>query len=349
MKPFGIISDTHCHSWTSFATTLEGGINSRLQMILDETKRASAEVQKAGGDTLYHGGDLFHVRGSLAPSVLNPTVDCYRDIISSGVRVIINAGNHDLESKQATRISSAITALEAIGCKVINHSTYDAEDEMAVIPWIPNINDLKVAIEAIDPSNRSNCDLLLHAPIDGVIKGLPDHGITDTYLAGLGFRRVFSGHYHHHRDFGNGVYSIGASTHQTWSDVGSKAGFLIVDGPSVTWRATHAPSFVIIDASTDTEEIPLIVDGNYVKVTISTTKTSEIDAMRQYLADCGALGVIVLAEKASATVSERTGGTYKAGTTLEASIGDYIKSRPFERPAELAAMCQEFLTQVRSV
>lgn len=349
MKPYGLISDTHNHNWSAFATTLPSGINSRLQYTLDETKRAASEVQKAGGNTLYHGGDLFHVRGNLAPSVLNPTKDCYRDIVKSGIRIVINAGNHDLEDKEATRISSAITSLEDVGCKVINKPTYDATDDVAIIPWIPNIKELKAAIEAIDSADRPTCDLLLHAPIDGVIKGLPDHGVTDAYLAALGFRRVFAGHYHHHKDFGNGVWSIGALTHQTWSDVGAKAGFLIVTDAGVKWHSTHAPQFVTIDGSTAPDDIPLIVDGNYVKVTINSAKTGDIDAMRQFLTDSGALGVIVLAEKAGGPAVARAGGTYKAGTTMEASIGDFIKAQPFTRPSELSLLCQDILNGVRSV
>ena len=48
-------------------------------------------------------------------------------------------------------------------------------------------------------------------------------------LAKLGFRRVFAGHYHHHCSFEDGkVWSIGATTHQTASDIGTKAGFLLV-------------------------------------------------------------------------------------------------------------------------
>lgn len=348
MKPFGVISDTHNHLWSAFATTLPSGINSRLQTTLDETRRAAGEVRFAGGSTLYHGGDLFHVRGSIAPSVLNPTLDCYRDIIKSGIQIVINAGNHDLEGKEASRVSSAITALEDVGCKVINRITYDATDRMVVAPWMPSVAALKAAIEAVDPIDRKDCDLLLHAPIDGVIRGLPDHGVSDTYLAGLGFRRVFSGHYHHHKDFGNGVHSIGALTQQTWGDVGSKAGFLIVTDAGVKWHAAHAPQFVEIDASVAPEDIPMIVDGNYAKITINSDKSSDVEATRQFLLDSGALGVIVLAEKA-APVSARAGGTYKTGATMEASLGDYIKTQPFKRPAELSALCADILSKVRSI
>jgi DNA repair exonuclease SbcCD nuclease subunit len=351
-KPFGLISDSHHHAWSAFATINSDGINSRLQMILDETLRAATEVKAAGGDTLYHGGDLFHVRGSIAPSVLNPTVDVYRKIVNElGMRVVINAGNHDLEGKDAHRVSSAITALENVGCWVVNAPNYGNFDHMVVIPWIRNIDDLKKAIEAVHPSNRADCDLLLHAPVDGVIPGLPDHGLTSAYLASLGFRRVFSGHYHHHKEMEGGkVYSIGNLTPQTWSDVGTKAGFMIVNGPDVAWRKSHAPGFVEIDSTTDPDEIPLIVDGNYVRVKTTSTKVSEHETLRQFLTDSGAAGVTIVPVKdpSAAPTTRAGGGIIKAGATLSQSIGDFIHAKGFARAPELAVVCEEILTHVRS-
>jgi hypothetical protein len=324
-------------------------VNSRLDGILRETKRCAAEVKAAGGDTMYHGGDLFHVRGSIAPSVLVPTLDTYKEINDSGVQVIINAGNHDLEGKEAARISSAITALESVGCVVIN-TPRDGGDIM-IVPWIPDLARLKEVIENTIPAGeRPYRDLLLHAPIDGVIPGLPDHGLTDTYLASLGFRRVFSGHYHHHKDFGNGVWSIGSLTPQTWSDVNVKSGFLIVDDDGVHWRASREPSFVEINGATDPDEIPLIVDGNYARVTINSTKSADVESMRQFLMDSGAKGVIVLQDTKAAPITARTGGvSLKAGATLEASIGDFITAQAFKRPSDLAKLCGEILSGVRSV
>ena len=119
---------------------------------------------------------------------------------------------------------------------------------MVIIPWIASIAKLKEAIEYVAPADRPGCDLLLHAPLDNVIPGIPDHGLEPSYLASLGFRRVFCGHYHHHAEPAPNVFSIGSLTGQTWSDIGAKAGFLIVTETEVNWRSTHAPSFVEIGA-----------------------------------------------------------------------------------------------------
>lgn len=349
MKPYGVISDTHHHLWHAFATTLPSGINSRLQMILNETMRCAEEVRKAGGDTIYHGGDLFHVRGSIAPSVMNPTMDTYRGIIESGIKIVINAGNHDLEGKEAARVSSAITALEGVGCRVVNAPNYGSFDDMVIIPWIPNLTKLREAIECVDPADRPGCDLLLHAPLDGVIPGIPDHGLDPAYLAGLGFRRVFCGHYHHHKEAAPNVFSIGSLTSQTWSDIGAKAGFLIVSESEVKWFASHAPSFVEIDGSTDPAEVPLIVDGHYVRVKITSNKSSDVETARQFLLQSGAVGVNVISVPALTSAPVRAGGALiKAGGTLETSISDFIVAKAYKEPAKLSSLCADILATARS-
>jgi len=348
MKPFGIISDTHHHNWSSFAHTNSRGVNSRLQTILDETMRCASAVFKAGGDTLVHAGDLFHVRGSVAPSVLNPTLQTYKLLVDSGLKVIINAGNHDLEGKDANDLGSAITALKEVGCMVVNQPTAMPALGLILVPYIGKVADLKKVLEDLqDGTDAPNCNLIVHAGIDGVIKGLPDHGLDAEYLNKLKFARTFAGHYHHHKKLADRVWSVGALTHQTWSDIGSKAGFLVVhdavDG--VKWHSTHAPSFIEIDGATKPEDIPLMVDGNYVRAKIFSSKPSEIEDLRKFLTDSGALGVTIISQpKAGVT---RTASTVKAGASLEVSVTDYINGSDFERKKDLAVMCDGFLKEAR--
>lgn len=352
MKPYGLMADLHLHNWSAFATVEGDGVNSRLGMLLKDICRCAEETRKAGGDTVVVAGDMFHVRGSIAPSVLNPVMDCISSLIKGGIKFVILAGNHDLEGKESNRLGSAITALEGLGCKIVNTFDYGLRcmDRIVLIPWTPKISDLKALIEKArdaDP-DPSDIDLILHAPIDGVIPGLPDHGLTADWLGSMGFRSVYSGHYHHHKEFDHNVFSIGALAHHTWSDVGSKAGFLVVGSTGPKWFKSHAPEFVEIHGGTDPDEIPLLVDGNYVRAKINSTKTKDVEELRGYLESCNAKGVVILAQK-EATASVREGGsTIKAGASLEVSVTDFIKAQGYANADKLAILCQEILTDVRS-
>lgn len=353
MKTFGIISDTHHHGWSAFAKTESDGVNSRLRILLNETERCAAEVLKAGGDTIVHTGDLFHVRGSVAPTVLNPTLEVYKRIINCGVKIIILAGNHDLEGKNSNRVGSAITALEEIGCQVVNDVSIAVETVGAAIfiPWFNSVEELKWAIDDAKTRcvhNPEDTYLFLHAPVDGVIAGLPDHGLTAKFLGKFGFRGVFCGHYHNHKDMGHDVYSVGALAHHTWGDVGSEAGFLIVDDGKVRWFKSHAPEFIDVSDKTDPVDIAMLADGNYVRARINSSKTSDVEELREFLTNAGAKGVVILSQKDAAAVRTSTVASASAGASLDVSMSDYIKAGTYKRRADLTAYCADILNQAKA-
>ena len=344
MKPYGVISDTHHHNWSAFSSVDTDGINTRLKWILQETARCAKSVKAAGGDTIFHAGDLFHVRGSVAPSVLNPTLNLYREIVKSGIKVVINAGNHDLEGKEANELGSAITALKEVGCYVGNETLYHSLDDtnlVVTIPWMP-IDELKATLSKIEDPEYT--DVIIHAGIDGVIAGLPSHGLDKDYLQGLGLRRIMAGHYHNHKDLGGNVYSIGALTHQTWSDIGTKAGFLIVSDEAVKWHSTHAPSFIELDELTNPDDIELLVDGNYVRAKIYTAKESEISAFRETLMKAGAKGINIISQPPTGVT--RVASTVKAGASMEVSVEEFIKSQDFNNKPLVSKACSEILAEV---
>lgn len=364
---YGVISDQHNHLWSAFSETLPSGVNSRLQMTINELLRAAQEVKDRGGKVLFDAGDVFHVRGSLAPSVLNPVEDAYKKIINEmQLEVITLAGNHDMEAKTSHRISNAITPLSNLGVKVINEPTILPEHRVAMLPWNPRLDtvpatpdrqkivglrdqilDVKAKILARG-EKVSDYALFIHAPLDDVIDGLPNKGFTAAELEAHGFKYVFAGHYHNYKKLSDTVYSIGATTQHNWGDIGAKAGFLIVsDSKGVEWRSTNAPNFISIDATTDPEEIPLIIPGNYVRVTLNSNKASDKNAMRDYLLKAGAAGVAVITSKNVVATATRT-AKIEAGATMEGSIAAFVKERAFSGEAGVIAKCLDILGQVRS-
>lgn len=340
--PYGLMADLHLHNWNQFADTMPDGMNSRLHGLLSEIRRCASEVKAAGGNTIYVAGDVFHVRGSVAPSVLNPACDMIREITADGITVVIIPGNHDLEGKQSTRLGSAVTALEGAGAVIHNGPQIVRGTDghvVVVVPWVETQEELKTLLEDITakvPTEAlGQAELLLHAPINGVIAGLPNTGLDPTWLAGLGFRRVFSGHYHNHKDFENGVFSIGALAHHSFSDIGSKAGFLIV-GDDVRWMASHLPQFQDLDklAMIDEESIPLMVAGNYVRVKTDKSKVAEIEGAKAELLGFGAKAVIVQSvPKASATRASSVTASVSAGASITTSVTEWINTQPFNTPA----------------
>lgn len=331
MKPYGLMADLHLHEWSSFSQTTEDGQNSRLVALLGEIARCCIETHAAGGDTVVMAGDIFHVRGSVSPSVLNALRDCLRRLHTTfGAKFIVLAGNHDIQGKNTTRLGSAVTALECDYVQTVNAGINLGD--MVLVPWIESVDALKQVLVEWSASviDSSELDLILHAPIDGVIKGLPEYGLTPEFLAGLGFKRVFSGHYHNHKVFEGKVHSIGALAHHTWSDINSKAGFLLVHPERVEWRKSHLPEFIDLSQLVDLapEDIPFMVDRNYVRVKVEASKSSAVEAARQELLDMGAIAVIVQSSPAPPVRPGLERASVAAGGSLEVSVTEFIKSMP---------------------
>lgn len=328
--PYLLISDTHYHSWSEFSKTVNG-VNSRLAQIIGSTYIAAASLKAHGGKVIIHAGDCFHVRGRLEPSVLNPVVDLYKGLIEDGFQIYMLPGNHDLQGNDSERVSNAVTALEAVGVVIAHAPMFIPDVNAYLFPWYSSVDALTAAMGSArvdlinDDPDFQDCDAIIHAPIDGVLPHLPPHGATAKDLAHIGYRRVFAGHYHHHRDMGDGVYSIGALTHQTWGDVGSQAGFVIVDGDEVMQYESGAPKFIDFDPDMD----PDTITGNYVRARLEFEDLGEVDELRESLIKMGAAGVRVNAVRKpqAATRVGSTAATASGSVSIESSIEGWVGKR----------------------
>lgn len=343
-KPYGVMSDLHAHQWTAFVGKTKEGMNTRLVAICEEINRCCRKVVSLGGNELVIAGDVFHTRGNVSPSVFNPVKQTLEYWVAEGITVSIIPGNHDLESRDSDEISSAVKMLEAPGIEVFHKS--QVVGTRAFVPWHASTKALIKALEEVRDHAKgagyalSGMDLFIHAGIDGVLKGVPAHGLTADMLADLGFGRVFAGHYHHHVHMGRGVWSIGSPTHQTWSDVGTKSGWLIVHPGKVEWFASHAPSFIDIDGTEP--DLPLIVDGHFVRARLGSATPAEISQWRTELFKLGARGVIIQATPASTPV--RTGSVVASIDRLDDALNAYCTARG-SSPAVLAR-AQSILSRV---
>jgi len=353
MAPYALLSDQHAHGWSAFATIGPNGVNTRLQWILDEMARAATELLAAGGDTMIFAGDLFHERGKIDPEVFNPVHDTIRNILSRGVQIIAIPGNHDLKGKNTTKLGNAMQSLGALeGFTMLTQPAFYEISRSrlwnaALVPWFNDLVDLRKAINEFG-GDRSNADLIIHAGIDGVLPGMPDHGLTAKELAGYGFKRVFAGHYHHHKAMeGDKVFSIGALTHQSWRDIGSKAGFLLVYPDRVDYRASRAPSFIEIDSSVPEEEIPLLVEGNYARIRGRKLSGAKVNELREELTSHGAIGSLI--EVLPEEVVARDGSVKTTGATLETSVESFIDGMSVDHAADVKRHALEVLASVRSV
>lgn len=344
MKPhvtYGLCADVHLHNWSFGSHINEHGVNNRLQYLLDDLYRCAEMTIDRGGDAMVIAGDLFHVRGSVAPSVLNPAKAMIERILHDmpAMTIYILAGNHDMEFRDSSAVGNSVQALAGERVVVINSPRYVSQLGAFLVPWVEDMAELKSLISHEIPIgafstgvNIKDCDLILHAPIDGVIGGLPPHGLTPEWLGECGYNRIFAGHYHNHKRLGHEVYSIGALAHHTWNDVNTDAGFLMV-GESVEFMASHAPRFFDVKAEDfdDDTMMALAVVNTYCRVKLPKTRAWEQEEIRNGLLKMGARAVTFnvvkerILEREDGAVS--VSASVAAGASVETSVAEYIKSK----------------------
>lgn len=365
-KPIAILSDNHCHNWDAFSTILPSGVNSRLQHILDEIKNAAATVKAAGGDTLYFCGDLFHVRGSVSPMVLNPLIDVLIALAMDGVKCRILTGNHDLQSRDSEALSNACEALRCVpDIEIVSKPTVWWDDRIVMVPWFDKLDDLRNhikvlkdlvengdAAQGIMPGDASDYVLMIHAPVNGVLFGIPDHGFNAKELEVLGFEAVFSGHYHNHKVFPGNVVSVGATTHQTWNDVGTKTGHILYEDGVITHIDSKAPKFLDYDLGWDMAQAIEKAAGNFVRVKMGEATDEEIEFIRDHVLAIDAAGCLIQAIPVpKGTVTARAVSVAAAPTTRQ-SIHDWIKTAlasDASLEAEVQDLASKILDEVESV
>lgn len=345
-KPYMLCADIHAHSWSAFSTTNADGVNSRLQNVLDEMRRIEEVAVANDISAAIIAGDLFHTRGSVKPSVLNPIA---KFLAGSKIDWVLMAGNHDLEGDNCEWLGAAISALGGKNVIIVLEPTVNEDLGVVMIPWIADKQELAMAIDAtqdVCARGPDNYDLILHTGIDGVLDGMPSgHGWRPRELADFGFKRVFSGHYHNFRVLGtdDNVISIGALTHQTWSDVDTVAGFLEVRSGSWWHHASRAPQFMDLGDASDLS----IYAGNFVRVRGLSLEESEIKDLRSALVEAGALGVSIEIAPKTAVVT-RSGAAPSKAVKLEESVSVYVRDAVFSDPDAVEKGALSVLAKAKS-
>lgn len=350
MATFGIMADLHCHNWQAFSTVNKDGINSRLADILHEVDRCCEKVQELGGDTIFIAGDVFHTRGNVAPSVFNPLRQRLGWWGECGMRFFIIAGNHDLESKESVALNSAVAMLNGPNVYPIHRTqtVTSLTPWVRLVPWMSDQSlvpkEIEAALVGVPASRRQETYAFIHAGINTVLPGMPDKGIDAATLKALGLKGVFAGHYHNHKDLGDGIFSIGAPTHHTWGDVGMKAGFMVVHDDKPLWFASHAPSFIQIGSNLDEDELPLLVDGHFVKAELGSITQVEITEARRLLTEMGAKGVLINAAIKAPGI--RIGSIKASLDSLDMAVSEWITSNSMS--AEVESESLSILAEVRT-
>lgn len=309
MSKIAIFSDAHFNNWKSHATTLPNGTNSRLQETANVVTKIFEKAIAMGCTGVAFGGDLFHVRGNLRPSIANMVSAIFATYAHNGIEIAIIPGNHDMEDYR----------FGATSCDFLNyikgvtvHKAPSVEDFcghiMFFCPYIHDSEDFKANLQEAQEGHGFEV-ALIHQGIDNfkMDATMPDTGISAPWLKKTaGGAWVFAGHYHVPQQNGH-IVSIGSTQHQSFADCGTGGrGFWVFDGVGAEFVPIESPEFLIVEAESkrDIKSHAKNICGNHVRIT--TTAAKAVEGLREAALSHGALTVSVVLEKVFKPSHEKT-------------------------------------------
>ncbi len=296
-----IISDIHAHNHKSFSTVVDG-VNSRLQAAIDVVLEAAEIGQEQGCDTMLICGDIFHVRGSIKPSVFNKIARALEAIVNAGMGVSIIAGNHDMEHFKDG--ATAVDALDYIQGVEVFRGTKRRVGSVVGISYIHDYEEFKKNfVDAVETYNPKI--IMIHQYIDDFTHhNMPDVGLTSDWLTKhAGGAWVFAGHYHAPARKGR-VVSVGAPTENEFApvEVDDRGCWIVDDEGNIEFHKLTYPKFITI--SKKPKNPNETCGGNFVRIKAKTMTSA--NKLKQVCHDAGAKSVIINLEKEFKTAHEKT-------------------------------------------
>ena len=301
-----VLSDTHFHPFTEFATFDEHGRNERLvgDVGIFDTITAYALEHKI--KYVVHGGDLLHKPGMVPTEAYALVAAALRRMSDAGITFIGNDGNHDHADRAGTIHSLQALAsgglAEISGIEGYGYRFLSTKNSLCVVLFSycedPNIllKRVQLARKTLGKSARDALAIFHHgfkgARVGTLLEKVIREPVNGNELEGM-FRRVFSGHYHTAQPIlglTNGDYIASPQEH-TRSDIellSQPKGFIVYDFEDNSFERVpvNRPRFTKVTS----EHAPTLeVKGNYVDCGYHRGENSE--QLRKDLLEAGAAGV----------------------------------------------------------
>ena len=332
-----IFSDLHVHPHRFGASVDPAtGKHSRLYDCLRALDFSLELVKKHDAKVRIFGGDMFHERGRLRPSVLNPVIshflEAHNSKRSASFLDIGVVGNHDMEHRvlgdhALVPISDGedVVMLMDHGCE-----GFDIGGEEWAVGWVsyePDIAALKEKVRAVAaqrrenfPNKRSIC--IIHHGVDGTMPDIPNAGFGPMDLPTDTFTYTFCGDYHNHVEIVPGkAWMIGSPLQHNFGDRGQVRGIMVFDFDTGKYELVEVPGVPKFIAWDDGKTKPgdlkaAYFNGNFVRV--RSDDPVKLDEMEKLAVTAGALSVFKelvkdwkVVTKADLTMSMTTGQMFE--------------------------------------
>jgi DNA repair exonuclease SbcCD nuclease subunit len=301
-------TDLHLDNWSAFSTTTTGGYNSRFiqQLTVLEGILRYAEQHNC---TVVFGGDLFNRRLLIPTDVMHLTYELLAAYDKQTIYFVV--GNHDIYDWNSSHNSLAVLN-EMSHVYVIDESTSVYTDHNVHLRLVPHGALLPTSSASLREEVQDYYEVMVtHYGVNEARLGPKDfkmkEDLTVKQLKELNYDLILLGHIHKPQVLADNIIVMGSVMAHSFHETDEKKYYYVLDTETREFvkYESEAPKFVTIDIKTKAQLKKLVlIDGNYYRVNILTTKITPKDT-----AELAGRNVIISYTKAS--------GLYEGGVKVK--------------------------------
>jgi DNA repair exonuclease SbcCD nuclease subunit len=277
-------TDLHLDNWSAFATTVEGGYNSRFMQQLSTLENILYYAEKREMRIVF-GGDLFNRRLLIPADVLHQTYELLAKYDKQPIYFVI--GNHDIYDWNSEHNSLAVLS-EMQHVYVIDEATsvYTADNvHLSLVPHGALLPTSSASLRSEVPNYYEI--LVTHYGVNEARLGPKDFKMKDDLtvkqLKELNYDLILLGHIHKPQQLADNITVMGSVMAHSFHETDEVKYYYVFDTETRELTAINsgAPMFLTIDIKTKTQLKQLQLDDrNYYRLNILTSKITPKDTIK---------------------------------------------------------------------
>lgn len=299
-RDYLVFSDLHMHEQAGYPE--RDGVNIMVWI----AKRAMADIglyaEKHGVGTVFHGGDLLHLKTRPPVRLLWHVQEVFREWHRRGVdNIYLLRGTHDgYENDFNGLLYAPMPGVVAVIQPMLVAAAHSKlHHDVHLVPY-GTLEEVRAAVIRTDPAECLKCVLIVHYGLSGA--RIADYEVSTIPTLPIGDLRaytfVLAGHYHQMQQVAKNMWQIGSPYRVTFAEAKEPKGFWHVSSQGPQFVELNVPDMLEMEAPVAGVEEALCLAVRqakqrecFLKITIRDTAVNlrglrwldiRDEAMRQY-------------------------------------------------------------------
>lgn len=262
-KDYIVFSDLHMHEQAGYQT--RGGVNIMVWVAQNVLAAIGKYAEERGVDTVFHGGDLLHIKNRPPVRLLWNVQAAFLDWLHRGIRnIYLLRGTHDGYGDDFNGVlyggvmPGVVAVLEPT---MVAAARSGLHHDVHMVPY-GTLEEVRTAVLKYTegkPKGNPEGVLLVHYGLTGAkiadyeVSTIPTLPVTDLRA----YKYVLAGHYHQMQEVEKNMWQIGSPYRVTFAEAREPKGFWHVTSKGPQFVELNVPDMLEMEGSVSVVEVGL--------------------------------------------------------------------------------------------